>query len=126
MNARGLILRLGPVTKPLAGRRFFPLWAIMRHTGRTSGKAYAIPIVTLRTPEGFIIPLPFGNSTQWLKNLVAAGRGSIRFAGQEYAIAEPRTIDYSEARDYLPRWARFMSDHVVRIRQWVLVRRASS
>ncbi len=51
-----------PIASPLAGTRWFPLWAILGHTGRTSGKAYSTPIVALRTGEGFIIPLPFGDA----------------------------------------------------------------
>ena len=126
MDTRRLVRAVGPIAKPLAGTRIFRLWSILRHTGRTSGKAYATPIVALSTPDGFIIPLPFGDSTQWTKNLAASGGGSIRYAGRDYEIADPRTLDTAEAASYLPRWVRFMSDRVVGIHQFVLVRRVSS
>ena len=126
MDTRRLVRAVGPIAKPLAGTRIFRLWSILRHTGRTSGKAYATPIVALHTPDGFIIPLPFGDSTQWPKNLIAAGGGSIRFAGHDYEVADPRTLGMAEASGYLPRWVRFMSDHVVGIHQFVLVRRVLS
>src|SRR4029079_15690833 len=140
MAPRRLARAAGPIAKPLAGTRIFRLWSILRHTGRTSGKTYATPIVALHTTDGFIIPLPFvalrapsgftsplpcGESTQWTKNLVASGGGSIRFAGRDYEIADPRTLDTAEAAGSLPRWVRFMSDHVVGIHQFVLVRRVS-
>lgn len=87
---RQLVRLVGPIATPIAGTRVFPLWGILRHTGRTSGKPYATPIVALPTPDGFIIPLPFGDATQWAKNLFAASGGSIRHAGREHRIAERR------------------------------------
>jgi deazaflavin-dependent oxidoreductase (nitroreductase family) len=115
----------GPIATRMAGTRIFPLWSIVRHTGRTSGKAYATPIVALSTADGFIIPLPFGDATQWAKNLFAAGGGSIRFAGREHQIAEPRIVDHDVAAAHLPAIVRFVSRRLG-LRQYVLVRRVSS
>lgn len=112
----------GPVAKPVAGTRVFPLWAILRHTGRTSGKAYSTPIVALHAPDGFLIPLPFGDATQWAKNLLAAGGGSLRSAGREYRIVEPRIIDSEAAASYLPAFIRFAAGRLG-LRHWVLVRK---
>jgi len=115
----------GPVAKPVAGTRVFPLWAILRHTGRTSGKANSTPIVALHAPDGFLIPLPFGDATQWAKNLLAAGGGSIRSAGREHQIVEPRIIDSAAATPYLPAFIRFAARRLG-LRHWVLVRRVTS
>ena len=49
---------LGPLARPIAGKRWFPFYAVLHHAGRTSGTAYATPVVALRTPDGFIVPLP--------------------------------------------------------------------
>lgn len=113
---------LEPITQRLAGTHWFPLWAILRHVGRTSGTAYATPIVALRTRDGFIIPLPFGDATQWAKNLFAAGRGSLRSAGREYGIGEPRIVEGEVAAAHLPRSVRFVAGHLG-LRQYVLIRR---
>jgi deazaflavin-dependent oxidoreductase (nitroreductase family) len=125
MDARGLVRGFAPISKLLAGTRVFPLWGVLRHTGRTSGKVYATPVVALKTQDGFIIPLPFGEATQWIKNLAAAGGGAIRHAGREHKIGEPRTIDSQEAAAHLPGWIRAVAARFG-IRQWVLVRRVSS
>jgi deazaflavin-dependent oxidoreductase (nitroreductase family) len=93
----------------MAGRRLFPLWAIVRHTGRTSGTAYATPVVALRTRHGFFVPLPFGDSTQWAKNVFAAGGATIRSAGQEYRVIDPQVVDRESIADRLPRLVRFAS-----------------
>jgi deazaflavin-dependent oxidoreductase (nitroreductase family) len=118
---RRLARPFGPIAVRLSGSRWFPLWAILRHTGRTSGKAYATPVAALATRDGLIIPLPFGDATQWAKNLLAAGRGSIRLAGREHQIAEPRIVDREEAAA-MPPVVRFAAARLG-IRQFVLVRR---
>jgi deazaflavin-dependent oxidoreductase (nitroreductase family) len=122
---RAIARPFGPIANKVAGSRVFPLWAIIRHTGRTSGKPYSTPVVARPTPDGFLIPLPFGDATQWAKNLFAAGGGSLRFAGREHQVVEPRIIDLEDAAAYLPLPIRFASRRLG-IRQWVIVRRASS
>ena len=121
---RRLARPFGPIARRLAGRRWFPLWAILRHVGRSSGTAYATPVVAIATPDGFIIPLPFGDATQWAKNLFAAGGGSLRFAGREYQIAEPRIAERDVAAAHLPRVIRSLAGRLG-LRQFVLVRRVS-
>jgi len=119
---RRLARPLEPIAMPMAGTRWLPLWAIVRHTGRTSGKAYATPVVALRAADGFIIPLPFGDATQWAKNLFAAGGGSIRSGGREHQIGEPSIVDREDAGAQLPPLVRFLARRLG-LRQFVLVRR---
>jgi deazaflavin-dependent oxidoreductase (nitroreductase family) len=119
---RAIARPFGPIAKHLAGRRGFPLWANLHHVGRTSGKPYVTPVVALRTPDGFLIPLPFGDATQWAKNLFAAGGGSVRFAGRDYQVTDPRIVDGEAAADHLPPILRFVAGRLG-LRQWVLVKR---
>ena len=78
--------------------------------------------MALRTDEGFIIPLPFGDATQWAKNLFAAGGGSLRSAGRDHQIDEPRIVDGEAAAAHLPPLIRFLARRLG-LRQFVLVRR---
>ena len=87
----------GP-SRLIAGRRWFPLWAILHHVGRTSGREYAFPVVAMRTEGGFVIPVPFGEATQWVKNVLAAGSATIRWQGRDRVVAHPRIVDWDEAR----------------------------
>jgi deazaflavin-dependent oxidoreductase (nitroreductase family) len=121
---RWLARAVEPIASHMAGSRWFPLWAILRHAGRSSGKAYATPVVGLRTPDGFLIPLPFGDATQWARNLFATGSGSIRFGGREYRIIEPQIVDHEVARLYLPGVLAFVTARHG-LRQNVLVKTAS-
>ncbi|HET8600385.1 MAG TPA: nitroreductase family deazaflavin-dependent oxidoreductase, partial [Segeticoccus sp.] len=49
-----------PVMRRAAGHRLLPIWAVLRHVGRTSGATYEIPIAVLVTPDSFVIGMPWG------------------------------------------------------------------
>lgn len=96
-----------PAVRVLAGRRLFPIWAVVQHRGRVSGRSLAVPVAVLATPGGFIINLPWGAGTNWVRNVVAAGGCTIRWKGAEHPADEPRIIDAAAARPYYSRgmWA---------------------
>ena len=119
---RTLAVRTGGLSRRMAGTRWFPLWGVLRHVGRKSGTAYEIPIVALPTTDGFLIPLPFGEGTQWLKNLQASDRAGLRHAGHDYVIDQPELVDLATAGPDLPGWVRFASSRVG-IGQFVRVHR---
>ena len=112
---------VGPLLGPIAGHRLFPLWAIVHHVGRKSGTTYATPVVALRARDGFFVPLPFGDATQWAKNLFAAGDGVITYAGREYQVSDPRIVDREDIANDLPRLIRFATRRLG-LRQFVTVR----
>lgn len=68
-----LVKLTSPIARKLAGRRWFPLWAVLRHRGRRTGHEYAIPVAVLVTPATFVIGLPWGPTTNWVQNVLAAG-----------------------------------------------------
>ena len=108
----GLSVRFGGFSRRMAGTRWFPLWGVLRHVGRKSGTAYEIPIVALQTSAGFMIPLPFGEATQWFKNLQASDRAGLRHAGHDYVIDQPELVDLERAGPELPGWVRFAAKRV--------------
>jgi hypothetical protein len=93
---RSLARATAPGTRPLAGRRFFPLWAVVRHRGRRSGRSYAVPVAIRVTADTFTIPLPWAHETQWLRNVVAAGGCSIRWRGSDHAASTPMVIGFED------------------------------
>jgi deazaflavin-dependent oxidoreductase (nitroreductase family) len=86
----------------VSGRRWFPLWGILRHTGRKSGQAYATPIVVWRTAHGFLIPIPFGAQTQWVKNVLAAEGAGLRWRGRELHVNQAEVVDWAAVRGDWP------------------------
>ena len=123
----------GPLARPdhradrIAARRHALVPAVGRPSphGPDIGQGYATPVVALRTPAGFMIPLPFGDATQWARNLFAAGGGSIDFAGRQYAIEHPEIIDGDAAAAHLPRVLRFVAGRIG-LRQYVLVHKVAT
>ncbi|SPM30252.1 deazaflavin-dependent nitroreductase family protein [Mycobacterium terramassiliense] len=87
---------LNPVMLRLAGHKHWYAAAI-RHTGRRSGKQYATPVVAERVADGFIIPLPYGASVDWLQNVLAAGRATICVQGESHDVVRPAIIDAAAA-----------------------------
>ena len=77
----------------LAGRRLMPVWGAIRHTGRRSGREYSTPVAVIATPDAYFIGLPWGRGTDWVRNVRAAGRCTIRLRGHEHDCTEPEFVD---------------------------------
>ncbi len=82
-----------PVAMLLAGTRIFPLYGVLEHRGRRSGKRFRTPVVVRPTSDGFIVPMPWGESTDWYRNVRAAGEAVIRWNGRTYAVDRPEVLD---------------------------------
>jgi hypothetical protein len=50
------------------------------------------------SPDAFVIPLPWGRQTQWLRNVLASGGCTIRWRGVDHVASEPRVIGPVDAR----------------------------
>jgi deazaflavin-dependent oxidoreductase (nitroreductase family) len=96
---RRLANATAPVARALAGRRWVPLWALIRHRGRRSGTAYETPIAVVPTADASIvmIGLPWGAKTNWARNVVAAGGASLRWKGRDVELRHPRIVDGAAA-----------------------------
>jgi deazaflavin-dependent oxidoreductase (nitroreductase family) len=88
-----------PLGRPFAGRRWFPLWGVVHHVGRSSGRRYATPVVVRATEDGFVVPLPWGRDTQWVRNVLAQEGAVIRWKGRDHHAVRPRVVDASEVPD---------------------------
>jgi deazaflavin-dependent oxidoreductase (nitroreductase family) len=91
---------LNPVMLPLAGRKHSP-YAIIHHVGRRSGHAYATPVVAEAGPDSFVIALPYGPGVDWYRNVLAAGRCTLTWNGQEYTLVDPELLDAATAEPLL-------------------------
>jgi deazaflavin-dependent oxidoreductase (nitroreductase family) len=88
---------LNPVITKLAGRRHFRMAAQIRHVGRRSGRQYVTPAGARLAGDTFVIPLTFGNQSDWSRNVRAAGGCSIRLNGAEYRAVRPELVDREQA-----------------------------
>jgi deazaflavin-dependent oxidoreductase (nitroreductase family) len=74
--------------------------SVVRHVGRRSGRAYQTPVVVARHKDSFLIALPYGERTDWLKNVLAAGSATIVADGRSYEVDRPEVIPMAEATSY--------------------------
>lgn len=126
--ANWLIIRWGlPLALTfLAGRRFFPLWAVLHHRGRTSGRLLAVPVAVLAAPDVFVIPLLFGPRTNWVRNVLAADGCVLRWRGVEHSLTGPELIGPARARPYFGSVAWRCSEMIVKPEGFLLLHRADS
>jgi len=66
-----------------AGRGPF---ALVRHVGRKTGRAYETPLMLARLGDDFVAELTYGPDVAWYRNVEAAGRCRVVVGGVEYAI----------------------------------------
>src|SRR5579859_3759076 len=71
--------------------------SVVCHVGRQSGRAYRTPVVAARHDDVFLIALPYGERTDWLKNVLAAGSAAITTDGHSYEVNRPEVIPMAEA-----------------------------
>lgn len=76
--------------------------SIVRHVGRTTGRPYETPIGTFATDDGFVISLPYGSDTDWLRNVFASGSARIVDEGNTYLVDRPELVPTAVAARYLP------------------------
>lgn len=96
---------LNPAVLNFAGRPSSP-YAVVHHVGHHSGRTHSTPVRARPTPEGFIIPLPYGSDVDWCRNVLAAGHCTISWNGNDYPVGEPEVIDAATVLSLvpLPRW----------------------
>ncbi|GAB3580806.1 nitroreductase family deazaflavin-dependent oxidoreductase [Calidifontibacter terrae] len=117
--------RFNKVAIKAAGTRLAPLWAVVEHRGRTSGQAYETPVaIVASTDEVLYIGLPWGVGTDWVRNLRAAGGGTLRWRGKTFPVTEPTIAGPDEARSATGPVQRLATsgwklDHYLRLRRGV-------
>jgi deazaflavin-dependent oxidoreductase (nitroreductase family) len=92
---------LNPLMLTVAGRPHFYA-AVLRHVGRRSGARYATPVVADPTATGYLVPLPYGTSVDWLLNVQAAGGATLQVHGRTVQVTAPVVLTAAEALPLLP------------------------
>jgi deazaflavin-dependent oxidoreductase (nitroreductase family) len=87
------------ITSRFAAR--LPGFGILAHVGRKSGRVYRTPVNVFRAPEGFLIALTYGQESEWVKNVVAAGSCELATRGVQHQLSAP-TIVHDPTRRRFP------------------------
>ena len=96
---RGL-RQLTKMTRPLALRsagKQGSSTSVVCHVGRYTARSYETPVVAAEHDGTVYIALPYGERTDWLKNVLAAGSASVVSSGDRYDIDQPKVIPMGEA-----------------------------
>ena len=89
---------LNPLIRRVAGRRHVSTVARIHHRGRRTGKAYVTPASARLAGRSMLVPLTFGEHSDWCRNTIAAGGCVIRFKGVDYRTVDPVVLDGEDAR----------------------------
>lgn len=96
--------------------------SVVRHVGRRSGRTYETPVVAVQHDDSFLIALPYGARTDWLKNVLDSGSATIVINGHAYEVDQPEVIPMAAATGYFrPKEQRmhrqFHVDSALQVRQ---------
>lgn len=62
-----------------------------------------------QTVDGFVIALPYGAGTDWVKNVLAAGSATLVHEGKTYTLEKPEVVPIAAAAaDFGPRERRLL------------------
>jgi hypothetical protein len=50
--------------------------------------------------DSFLIALPYGERTDWMKNVLAGGKANVVIHGRTYGVDQPTVIPMTEATSY--------------------------
>jgi len=85
--------------------RWVPFFVIVHHAGRASGQPYATPVSAFRSGNTVTFALTYGLDTDWVKNVLAAGRCDLEMSNRTITLADPRIIR-DPARRVVPAFVR--------------------
>src|SRR5579864_5624773 len=100
-----VLRRLAGVFNPVVLRlaRYVPLYVVLEHRGRRSGRVFRTPLAGVRTDRGFLLPLAFGEQAHWVLNLRHAGGGAVEWRGRRIVVSDPEVVTWNEAKSSIPR-----------------------
>ncbi|WP_079190067.1 nitroreductase family deazaflavin-dependent oxidoreductase [Actinacidiphila paucisporea] len=75
------------VAGPLFGR--LPGFGLVVHRGRVSGREYRTPVKVFRHQGAYVVTLPYGSGTDWVKNVRAAGGCELVVRRRRVALVDP-------------------------------------
>ena len=78
---------VNPVTRLFAGH--VPMFGIVRHRGRRSGRLYRAPVNVFRDSGDYLVALTYGSQVDWVRNVLAAGGCEMETGGRLVRLTDP-------------------------------------
>ena len=75
-----------------------PGFGAIHHRGRRSGRDYRTPVKLFRSGDSYLVSLPYGSESDWVKNVIAAGGCELQTRGRHVILTGPRVFVDREQR----------------------------
>src|SRR5205085_11508374 len=79
-----------------------PPFGMILHHGRRTGRPYETPIMIFRAADGFVAALTYGASSEWVRNVLAAGECEAIVRGKHLRLGDPRRLRGDEGMALMP------------------------
>ena len=76
--------------------------SVIEHVGRRSGKTYQTPIDIIETTTRMLIALPYGDRTDWLRNVLDAGSATVVARGERIRVERPAVVATAAVAELIP------------------------
>jgi deazaflavin-dependent oxidoreductase (nitroreductase family) len=98
---------------------------VLTHVGRVSGRTYRTPLEAHAVDGGYLFVLVYGSRSDWVRNVLAAGRAQLSVGGEDIELVAPRLLDEAEAWRALPEGVR-RPPRLLRISEFLRMDRAAA
>jgi deazaflavin-dependent oxidoreductase (nitroreductase family) len=100
-------------------------YSVIRHRGRKSGREYETPVGVVAVRDAFLIALPYGSQTNWVRNVLAGGSAGVVHEGRTCAVDRPEVVPMRDVEAAFSTSDR-RSFRLFDVRECLRVRRADS
>jgi deazaflavin-dependent oxidoreductase (nitroreductase family) len=76
--------------------------SIIRNVGRISGRTYDTPVDVVQAGDAFLVALPYGTNSQWVRNVLASGSATILTDGHTYAAERAELVPMASVAGAFP------------------------
>ncbi|WP_181773750.1 nitroreductase/quinone reductase family protein [Amycolatopsis pittospori] len=72
-------------------------YPVLIHVGRVSGETHRTPLDAHPVDGGYLFILVYGSGSDWVRNVLARQRATLRIDGKDVELTAPRVIGKDEA-----------------------------
>lgn len=76
--------------------------SLMLNAGRRTGREYRTPVVAAPTADGFVIALPYGTTSNWVRNVLASGSATLVHEGETHRVDQPEIVPLALMNKHFP------------------------
>jgi deazaflavin-dependent oxidoreductase (nitroreductase family) len=87
--------------------RRFRRFAVIHHSGRSTGLPYRTPVYVFTHEQNFFVALTYGPDADWVQNVLGGG-GSCETGGSTRTMSGAIVVGRSEAWPHLPRLVKIL------------------